>query len=407
MILRHHKNVSLTYSLNLYRGETLKEVQHALFSSVPAVFRRVMPDCPTYAVGPWFNKRVAHEIIDNNILESLKQELDKYQLRVVTLNGFPYSSFHGQRVKERVYLPDWSSRERLEYTLNLSNILEYLMPVQERTSISTLPVGYAQLCSNELVERSAENMAECAWHLYKCEDQSGKEIILSIEPEPDCVVEDLETFLQFYNERLLRSGIKYLQRRYGITVAMSERIIRRHIGICLDSVHTAVCGDDMMECLQILEEEGIRTGKIQLGAALRAEGPDYMALVPFNDPVYLHQTRFSHDRTVTRFPDLGFFLERADRLPPLGHATVHYHMPFTWEGAAPLIAYHNVTSDFIGKAMEFGVKCFELEIYTLSVFPELQSMTGIERERLITDMIAAELKWLLRKFDHTTETEEA
>ena len=399
MILKYFNNIFLTYSLNLHPGEELEDVQYALFSSAPAVFQKVMPHSPAYAVGPWLNHRVAHEIIKNNILESLKQRLHDHNLITITLNGFPCSTFHGQRVKEQVYKPDWSSEERLDYTLLLVKILSELMPQKHWASISTVPVGYARLCSNEVIERSAENMAMCAWHLHKCAEQNGKQIVLSIEPEPDCVVEDLETFLQFYNDRLLCSGIKYLQRRYNLTPAVSERIVRRHVGMCLDSVHAAVCGDDMVECLQTLEGEGIRTGKIQLGAALRADGPDFTALEPFNDPVYLHQVRFFHDRTVTRFPDLAFFLESAGRLSPLGHALVHYHMPFTWKGSGPLTAYHNVTSDFIEKAMGFGVRCFELEIYTLSVFPELINITGTERDRLITDMIADELKWLIEKFD--------
>ncbi len=360
-----------------------------------------MPDSPAYAVGPWLNHRVAHEIIKNNILESLKQRLHDHNLITITLNGFPYSTFHGQRVKELVYKPDWSSEERLDYTLLLVKILSELMPQRQWASISTLPVGYARLCSNEVIDRSAENMALCAWHLHKCAEQNGKQIVLSIEPEPDCIVEDLETFLKFYNDRLLCSGIKYLQRRYNLTPAVSERIVRRHVGMCLDSVHAAVCGDDMVECLETLAAEGIRTGKIQLGAVLRVQGPDFTRLEPFNDPVYLHQTRFFHDRTVTRFPDLAFFLEDADMLSPHGNALVHYHVPFTWKGTGPLTAYHSVTSDFIEKAMDFGVTCFELEIYTLSVFPELINITGTERERLITGMIADELKWLLEKFDST------
>ena len=31
-----------------------------------------------------------------------------------TLNAFPYGDFHSERVKENVYLPDWTQRERLE-----------------------------------------------------------------------------------------------------------------------------------------------------------------------------------------------------------------------------------------------------------------------------------------------------
>ena len=50
------------------------------------------------------------------------------ELYVFTINGFPYGTFHGTRVKEEVYLPDWRDEERLRYTDELADLLAKLLP---------------------------------------------------------------------------------------------------------------------------------------------------------------------------------------------------------------------------------------------------------------------------------------
>jgi hypothetical protein len=61
---------------------------------------------------------------------------------VPTLNGFPYGSFHGERVKERVYLPDWRSPDRAAYTMRLADLLAGWLPEGVTGSISTVPIGF-------------------------------------------------------------------------------------------------------------------------------------------------------------------------------------------------------------------------------------------------------------------------
>lgn len=72
----------------------------------------------------------------------LAEALDRNGLEVVTLNGFPCAGFHDEVVGKRVYLPDWTSPLRLEYTLDLVKVLAELMPGDASYgSISTLPLA--------------------------------------------------------------------------------------------------------------------------------------------------------------------------------------------------------------------------------------------------------------------------
>ena len=75
--------------------------------------------------------------------QRLRRELDARGLEVVTLNGFPYQAFQAPVVKHAVYQPDWTTPQRLAYTLDLARVLADLLPDDAaRGSISTLPLAW-------------------------------------------------------------------------------------------------------------------------------------------------------------------------------------------------------------------------------------------------------------------------
>src|SRR5208282_2969009 len=95
------------------------------------------------AVGLWFSQKVADEILaQGDGPQRLAGELQRRSLSCYTLNAFPYGDFHGQRVKENVYVPDWSQPQRLAYTKTCADILAALLPGDAPGSISTLPLGF-------------------------------------------------------------------------------------------------------------------------------------------------------------------------------------------------------------------------------------------------------------------------
>ena len=82
--------------------------------------------------------------------------LDAEGLYVFTINGFPYGAFHGQRVKEEVYLPDWRDEERLRYTDSLAWLLADLLPelVAAASSTSLPRIGKIPCVSSSSATKS-------------------------------------------------------------------------------------------------------------------------------------------------------------------------------------------------------------------------------------------------------------
>src|SRR6185436_12391922 len=95
-----------------------------------------------YAIGLRLSQQAAHELSDPAMLIEFRRWLDKNDCYIFTINGFPFGRFHGARVKEQVYVPDWTSPERLAYTNLLFDLLGQLTPDGVEASVSTLPGSF-------------------------------------------------------------------------------------------------------------------------------------------------------------------------------------------------------------------------------------------------------------------------
>ena len=56
-------------------------------------------------------QRQPRELSDSDEITQFRRWLDQNDAYVFTINGFPYGNFHGSRVKEQVYRPDWTTNE--------------------------------------------------------------------------------------------------------------------------------------------------------------------------------------------------------------------------------------------------------------------------------------------------------
>ena len=62
---------------------------------------------PAFGIGLRLSAEAAGALARPDTMAELKHFLAREDLYMFTLNGFPYGTFHGKRVKEDVYLPDW------------------------------------------------------------------------------------------------------------------------------------------------------------------------------------------------------------------------------------------------------------------------------------------------------------
>ncbi|NQT50778.1 metabolite traffic protein EboE [bacterium] len=396
MRLPGHDNVHLTYCLNVHPGGTLAEAEEAVFRHAKAVFAKLAekggPSGP-YGLGAWLSAEAAGDLTNRQALDAFIQRLADEGAYVFTLNGFPYAKFHGTTVKRQVYRPDWSEPSRRYYTVRLARILGKLLPDGVMGTISTLPITYQAWADEPKLRAAVENLAEVTAALADLERDTGREICLALEPEPDCFLERTDDVLRFFSCMLLPLGSQALAGILDCSTADAKSFLLRHVGVCLDAIHAAVRFEDPTDAVRRITAEGIRVAKVHLGAALDltvgADGPP-AALAPFKEDVYLHQVTCRTDvgEEVT-YPDLPDAYT-AERFTP-GRWRVHYHVPLTWKGTDTVRSTAGlITPEFLRTAIECGVEHFELETYTLGVFPG--TLPPIE------DVMSDDLLWLLERF---------
>jgi hypothetical protein len=119
-------SLPLSYCTNVHPGRSIAEVNDGLD-------RFTLPIKTGYgrdlAAGLWLAAPVIREL--QATPDAVGRFADGLRLRGLTcytLNAFPYGDFHSARVKENVYLPDWTEPNRLDYTLGCASVLAALLP---------------------------------------------------------------------------------------------------------------------------------------------------------------------------------------------------------------------------------------------------------------------------------------
>jgi sugar phosphate isomerase/epimerase len=380
----------LTYCTNIHPGENWPDVLTSLKHYLPRVKVAVAPTKP-FGVGLRLSAEAAATLHAPGELAAFRNFLAAEDLFVFTINGFPYGAFHGQRVKEAVYQPDWRDERRLAYTNQLADILVELLPVSGFGSISTVP-GTFKALGKGAETLMAEMMLRHAAHLIGLHQAHGKTIALALEPEPCCFLETIEESVRFFEDHLFSPGAAgRIAELTGLAVSEAEAALRRHLGLCYDVCHAAVEFENAGESISALRAAGIPIQKLQLSAALRlTPGPSQLeALNAFAEGTYLHQvvTRAAGG-TLTRYVDLPDALAQASA-SPAEEWRVHFHVPIFEADIEPL----GTTQDFLAEILALHRDTpisphLEVETYTWDVLPP--ALRGMP----VDEAIARELQWV-------------
>lgn len=378
MKLNH--GLHLAYCTNVHRGETWAETFAALERHTLPVRRRVAPG-RAYAIGLRLGERASAELIQPAALAAFQRWLEQHDCYVFTVNGFPYGSFHGTRVKEQVYAPDWSTPERLAYTRRLFELLVQLTPPGMASSVSTVPASFKGFVAAEPARRRAifANLTACGYAIAELAAKTGRDLHLGLEPEPCCLIETSEETVEFFNAwRATDAGVESLL---------------RHVGVNYDCCHLAVEFESAAVALNRIAAAGLRLSKLHLSSALRvtpdAEGR--RALAAFVEPVYLHQVVIGQGNTVRRrFVDLPDALDDPEPARPGEEWRIHFHVPLHASPGAPF----RDTRDHLVEALDWlkahpgACTHLEMETYTWEVLPPALRLP-------IEDQLVQEYAWTL------------
>lgn len=391
----------LTYCTNIHPGENWPETFGALKNHFPAI-RATLAGKERMGIGLRLSNMASLGLLaEEDNLAEFKQWLSDHNGYVFTMNGFPYGGFHNTVVKDEVHAPDWTTVERVDYTLRLFRILGELLPEGLQGGISTSPLSYkpwhaAGEARNKARAIATENILTVAAALFKIHRSAGVLMHLDIEPEPDGFLESGREFIDWFENDLLPRAILVLGEQFGLSPADAEAAVKQHINLCYDVCHFAIGYEEHESVIDELAAKGIQLGKIQISAALKAHLPVDLAmrdevtdaLAKFNEPTYLHQVIAKTAKgELIRYPDLPEALADS-RNPVINEWRAHFHVPVFVEDMGVVQSTQN---DIVRVLNKFSNAAFtqhlEVETYTWSVLPD-------ELKAPLTQSIIRELDWV-------------
>lgn len=387
----------LSYCTNIHPGESWPEVEYALKSHLPQIKKSVCND-REMGVGLRLSALAAQQLVtDKNVLTTFKNWLRQEKLYIYTVNGFPYGAFHGQTVKEKVYRPDWAEPERLTYSMQLARILCALLPERQHGSISTVPVGFKpDFVKPERLQAACGNLLQLTAFLAGLENETGNLIQCALEPEPGCFLETTDDTAAFFKEHMFSAEAVVHLRQYLPSQLKHKAgipLLKRHLGVCLDTCHAAVMFESPLNMLRGLAKAGIPVHKIQLTAALRVTRltPEVRRqLRQFADDVYLHQTSL---RSVT---GSEFYLDLApalDKAADDAELRSHFHVPVFAKTLGGLRTTQDDLIELLAALKAAPCPHLEVETYTFDVLPE-----NLRRDSVDTH-VSRELNWVKEQLE--------
>jgi hypothetical protein len=379
MHLKH--GINLAYCTNIHRGETWAETFDTLQKYSLAVRDSVCPGKP-YAIGLRLGDQTSRELSDSKTLLEFQRWLERENCYVFTINGFPYGRFHGGRVKEHVYEPDWTTSARVEYTNRLFDLLAQLLPPGLEGSVSTVPCSFKEFIhSEEQVATMRRNVWATVQHIAALSARTGQKLHLGLEPEPLCFLETSDEAIDFIQQVRAENG--------------NDSRLKEHLGVNYDACHLAIEYEEPAAALRKFAQNEIKISKLHFSSALKViPTPDALqALKEFVDVVYFHQViERSKDAPLKRYKDLDIALaEFKSTRTELPEWRIHFHIPLH---CRPTQLFETTADHLIGLMDELAKNpslCshIEMETYTWEVLPPEM------KNRSVVDQLVAEYKWTL------------
>lgn len=341
------------------------------------------------------------DLMEEKALNDFLEWLSENQAYVFTMNGFPYGGFHHTRVKDQVHAPDWTSKERVDYTLRLFHILAELIPDGMDGGVSTSPLSYKPWFETKesmaaAKDQATENILIVAEQLYTIWERSGIVLHLDIEPEPDGLLESGREFIDWFENDLLPKGIASFGKKLNLSDSDAEVLIRQHICLCYDVCHFAIGYEPHAAIIKELADKNIQVGKIQISAAIKAglsrtydeRTAVINAFSKFNEDTYLHQVIAKRNNgELIHYADLPEAIADCNN-PDVNEWRAHFHVPIFKEDFGLL---KSTQSDIVMVLDLFNEKLFtnhlEVETYTWDVLPDTLKVP-------LNQSITRELKWV-------------
>jgi hypothetical protein len=314
----------LAYSTNLHAAEQAGDIASALASFAGPL--RLQLGWDRLGV----DLRLGSAALGGD-LDVLRRTLDEHRLSAHTINGFPLRPFQAARVKEDAYLPDWSDPERFADSVRLIHAALRLSDEPEVT-VSTCPGSFRPLGAQRN-DPAAFAAALGRWSAlaHQVRRNTGRSVVLCLEPEPWCLLETSWDVAWFWRGPLAEHGVAAATQVLDGDQRAGLEAVANQVAVCFDTCHLSLAFEDQVAAVARMQQAGARVAKVQVSAAPQADvriPSEVHALAAMAEPRFLHQSAAADaSGGVSRCVDLDGLHEALSRLPGAIQVRSHFHVP--------------------------------------------------------------------------------
>jgi len=365
----------LSYSTLVHPGDTWDQMKESMQVYLPQVKQRFCPDRP---MGVSLRLSNASSVtLEQDAAERawVRDFLASNDLYVYTVNAFPYGPFKGSQVKELVYEPDWSTQDRLQYTMRVARILTEISDAPVEPTIQSAPLAFRpKVVDDAYIAAFTDNLLHMVGFLMDLQVQTGRRVKLALEPEPACFLESIEETIAYFQQHVYTpQAARRVAEFSGQPLAEAFQGLRRHLGVVFDICHQSVAFEDIDADLQSLVDAGIPIYKLQQASALNVPQvtEEIVAeLKRYTETIYLSQTTESRQGKLTRYLNLEDAIAAYDPADGPRSWRTHFHVPVFLDDLGPF----RTTRDGVLAALRFHARSplsthLEIETYTWDVLP--------------------------------------
>jgi hypothetical protein len=249
------------------------------------------------------------------------------------------------------------------------------------------------------MENATLNILQVLGQLVRIYRSGGPVMHLDLEPEPDGLMENTQEYIDWYFAYLMPLGISYLKDQFNMSEAEAGAAIKQHIQLCYDVCHFALVYESPASVLARMQEYGLKIGKLQISAALKAALPEAPAerkavidaFRAFNESTYLHQViAQTTDGNHLHYPDLPQALADADN-PKVVEWRSHFHVPVFVEHYDLLYSTQSDIREVLQLQQDqLFTQHMEVETYTWDVLPGTLKLP-------MDQSVSREIAWVLQQ----------
>lgn len=376
------KRYNLTYCTNIFKEKNWKALFYKL--NVYIKILKLNFKKKFFGISLCVSKNMTIDLEKN--ISNFKIWIKKNNVYIFLINGFVYKTFHQKKIKENIYLPDWTSSKRVNYTINLINILNKLMTNRCNGGISTLPISFKLWIKFKnniyIFLKSAKYFSKITKILMILNKKQNKIIYLDIEPEPRCTIETINEFIIFFENWFIPTLRKYLKTKN------SEKFGYKHIRLCYDICHFSVNFENHKNIINILNKTKIKIGRIQISSALKFKNnkvnnlnKSYIKILKtLNCSPFLHQTTEKFGDKIIKHMDFKHIIKDLDK-KLLSKFKIHFHVPVYIKEYEVIKTTQNEILQLLRHLNKIHkIQHIEIETYTHSLISKISQLKSIIKE---------------------------